>query len=177
VTQIRKLIFYGAITVDGYLARENDSLDWLLGTEGEEEIGYADFYSTIDTVLMGRRTYEQIVSVLSPDKFPYEGKECYVFSRSLSGSDEFVKFVGDDIVEFTKSLKTKRGQNIWIVGGGEALHPLVRARLVDEFIIQIAPSIIGRGIPLFIPGDVDTRLKLVDVRRYQQFAELRYELK
>lgn len=152
----RKLIFYGAISFDGYLAREDDSLDWFYGTEGEEEIGYADFYSTIDTVLMGRRTYEQIVSALSPNRFPYEGKACYVFSKSLLGRSEFVQFVGDDIVEFTRSLKAKRGQSIWVVGGGEALHPLIQARLVDEFIIQIAPAIIGRGIPLFIPGNEDS---------------------
>ena len=69
------------------------------------------------------------------------------------------------------------GHNIWIVGGGEVLHPLIQARLVDEFIIQIAPSIIGRGIPLFIAGDADLRLKLLDVRRYQQLAELHFEVK
>lgn len=172
----RKLIFYGAISVDGYIARENDSLDWLLGTEGEEEIGYSDFYATVDTVLMGRKTYDQIL-VQSPDRFPYVGKACYVFSRSVVGSNEVVEFVGGDIVEFTKSLKVRSGQNIWIVGGGEVLHPLIRSRLVDKFIIQIAPSIIGRGIPLFIPGDEDIRLNLLDVRRYQQFAELHYEMK
>lgn len=173
----RKLIFYGAISVDGYLARANDSLDWLYGTEGEEDIGYADFYSTIDTVLMGRRTYEQIVSVLSPNGFPYEGKECYVFSRSLSGSNQFVQFVGGDIVEFTRSLKKDQGQNIWIVGGGEALHPLIQAKLVDEFVIQIAPSMIGGGIPLFIPGNEDVKLRLLDVRGCGQFAELHYEVR
>ena len=172
----RKLIFYGAISFDGCLAREDDSLDWLYGTEGEEEIGYADFYSTIDTILMGRRTYEQIVSVLSPNRFPYEGKACYVFSKSLSGRNEFVQFVGDDIVEFTRSLKAKAGQSIWVVGGGEALHPMIQARLVDEFIIQIAPAIIGRGIPLFIPGNEDVRLRLLDVRRCGQFVELHYEV-
>lgn len=100
-----------------------------------------------------------------------------MFSRTLSGSNKFVEFVSDDIVEFTKSLKTKRGQNIWIVGGGEALHPLIQARLVDEFIIQIAPSIIGGGIPLFIPGGEDLRLRLLDLRRCGQFVELHYEMK
>lgn len=176
MTGNRKLIFYGAISVDGYIARENDALDWLLGTEGEEEIGYSDFYATVDIILMGRKTYDQIL-IHSPDRFPYEGKQCYVFSRSVAGSNDVVEFVSDDIVAFTKSLKAKNDQNIWIVGGGEVLHPLIHARLVDEFIIQVAPSIIGWGIPLFLPGDVDTRLILLDVRRCKQFAELHYEVK
>ncbi|SDN04775.1 dihydrofolate reductase family protein [Bacillus sp. OK048] len=168
-----KLVFYGAISLDGYLARENHSLDWLDRTEGEEEMGYQDFYNGVDTILMGRSTYDQI-AILSPDKFPYEGKDCYVFSRTLKGSTEYVKFINEDIVGFTQSLKEQEGKRIWIVGGGEVLQPLLQAKLVDEFIIQIAPFIIGRGIPMFVPGEQENELTLVDVRRYKQFAELHY---
>lgn len=172
----RKVIFYGAISVDGYIARENHALDWLMGNEGEEDTGYSDFYETVDTILMGRTTYEQLL-ILSPEEFPYKGKLCYVFSRTLSGSNEFVNFINKDIVNFTKSLKEQEGKRIWIVGGGEVLYPLLQEKLVDEFIIQIAPSIIGRGIPLFLPGEQENKLTLVDVRRYKQFAELHYETK
>ncbi|MEH7180590.1 dihydrofolate reductase family protein [Neobacillus vireti] len=170
---MRKLVFYGAISLDGYLARDNHSLDWLIGTEGEDETGYDDFYKNVDTILMGRSTYDQI-NILSPAKFPYEGKECYVFSRTVTGSTENVTFINEDIVGFTQSLKEQEGNSIWIVGGGEVLKPLLQAKLVDEFIIQIAPSILGRGIPMFTPGDHENRLKLVDVRRYKQFAEMHY---
>jgi dihydrofolate reductase len=172
----RKLVFYGAISVDGYIARENHSLDWLLGTEGEEDIGYSDFYGTVDTILMGRKTYDQIL-IQSPQEFPYKGKQCYVFSRSFTGSNDLVDFINEDIVGFTKSLKDQQGKRIWIVGGGEVLYPLLQAKIVDEFIIQIAPSIIGRGIPLFMPGDQENELRLVNVRRCKQFAELHYESK
>jgi dihydrofolate reductase len=72
-------------------------------------------------------------------------------------------------------LKTQTGKRIWLVGGGKVLDPILKDKLVDEFIIQIAPSIIGRGIPLFMPGDHENRLKLMDVRRYKQFAEMHYE--
>lgn len=172
----RKLVFYGAISVDGYIARENHSLDWLIGTEGEEEIGYSEFYETVDTILMGRKTYDQIL-IYAPDKFPYEGKPCYVFSLSTTGSNDSVDFINDDIVAFTKSLKDQIGERIWIVGGGEVLKPLLEAKLVDEFIVQIAPTIIGSGIPLFIPSDEETALRLVDVKRFRQMTELHYELK
>ncbi len=171
-----KLVFYGAISLDGYLARENHSLDWLFGTEGEEETGYQEFYDSVDTILMGRSTYEQI-AILSPEKFPYEGKPCYVFSRTLTGSNEHVTFINEDIVGFTQSLKEQEGKRIWMVGGGEILQPLLQAKLIDEFIIQIAPVVIGRGIPMFVPGDRENELTLVDVRRYKQFAELHYEVK
>lgn len=169
-----KLVFYGAISLDGYLARENHSLDWLFGTEGEEESGYQDFYDSIDTILMGRSTYDQI-AILSPEKFPYEGKPCYVFSRTMMGQDEHVTFINEDIAGFTQSLKEQEGKRIWVVGGGEVLQHLLS--LVDEFIIQIAPTIIGKGIPLFVPGDQENKLTLVDVRRFGQFAELQYEAK
>lgn len=169
-----RVLFYGAISVDGYLAREDHSLDWLIGTEGEEDTTYQEFYDSIDIIVMGRKTYEQIL-ILSPDEFPYSGKECYVFSRTMTGSNENVTFINEDVAEFTKSLKNKHGKRIWIVGGGEVLDPILKDKLVDEFIIQIAPRIIGRGIPLFMPGDHENRLKLLDVRRYKQFAEIHYE--
>lgn len=100
-----------------------------------------------------------------------------IFSRSLTGSNDLVHFINDDIVGFTKSLKSQEGERIWIVGGGEVLYPLLQAKLVDEFIIQIAPSIMGRGIPMFMPGDQENELRLVDVKRSKQFAELHYESK
>lgn len=170
----RKVVFYGAISVDGYIARENHALDWLTETEGDT--GYFDFYETVDTIVMGRSTYEQIL-ILSPEEFPYKGKECYVFSHTLTGSNEHVNFINEDIVGFTKSLKEQEGKRIWIVGGGKVLQPLLQEKLVDEFIIQIAPSIIGNGIPLFVPGDQENKLELVDVQRYEQFVELYYVMK
>ena len=169
------VVFYGAISLDGYMARENHALDWLDGTEGETD--YQEFYDSVDIILMGRSTYDQI-GILSPDKFPYEGKPCYVFSRKLTGSTEHVTFINEDIASFTQSLKAQdENKRIWIVGGGEVLQHLLKAKLVDEFIIQIAPVVIGTGIPLFVPGDQENELTLTDVRRYGQFAELHYQRK
>lgn len=173
---MRNVIFYGAISLDGYLARENHALDWLIGTEGEADTGYQEFYDGVDTILMGRNTYDQI-KILSPEEFPYKGKSCYVFSRTLTGSNKDVEFKNGDIVGFTKSLKEQDGKKIWIVGGGALLTELLQAKLVDELVIQIAPSILGRGIPLFSQGDHENRLTLVDVRRYKQFAEMHYVTK
>lgn len=170
----RKTVFYGAISLDGYLARKNHSLDWLIGTEGENDTSYPEFYETVDTLIMGRKTYEQIL-LLSPEEFPYKGKKCYVFSRTLTGSTEFVTFVNSDLADFVKSLTSQTGKRIWIVGGGEVLKPLLEEKLVDEFIIQLTPVIIGNGIPLFVPGDYENKLLLKDVKQYHQFVEVHYE--
>lgn len=172
-----KLIFYGAITVDGYLARHDHSLDWLYGIEGEEDIGFDDFLATIDIVLMGKKTYEQIlINLKDGEAFPYRDRERYVFSRSMKNSDPSVTFINEDIVTFTKLLKQNSGKRIWIVGGGEVLSPLLQEKLVDEFIIQIAPSIIGNGIPLFLPSELENKLRLLNVKHCKQFVELHYEL-
>ncbi len=170
----RKLILFIAQSVDGYIAREDESLDWLLKYEGPEDHGYTLFYETIGTILLGRRTYEWIVRNV-PSGFPYQGKQCFVFSRSLKEDTDSVTFVNQDIAAFTAALKTQPGQDIWIVGGADVLFPLLRDDLVDEFIIHIAPTIIGGGIPLFKAGIREIPLRLVKVTQSHQFVELRYE--
>lgn len=172
----RKLILYIATSLDGYIATEDDSLEWLFKIEGEGDNGYSEFYKTVDTILIGRRTYDWVIDK-EKGEFPYKNKKCYVFSKSISGKNENVEFINCDIVEFTNKLKEEVGGNIWIVGGGDLLHFFIKERLVDEFIITIAPTLIGRGIPLFKEFDFEFELKLKDIRRFNQFAELHYELK
>lgn len=172
----RKLVLYTAVSLDGYIARKNDSLDWLYASETKgDDNGFQDFYNAIETILMGRKTYDQAI-LHEPDGNPFKGKECYVFSRSISGTEDNVKFVNDDIIEFTRKLKEPSGGRIWLVGGGEVLGPLLEAKLVDELIIQVAPVILGEGIPLFTQGNHGMRLLLTDIKQYNQFAELRYVL-
>jgi dihydrofolate reductase len=169
----RKVVLYIAASLDGYIATEDESLDWLFKIESEGDAGYSDFYETVDTILMGRRTYEWIMA-MEKGKFPYENKECYVFSNTLNGKTENVEFVYEDVVSFTTKLKSKAGKNIWIVGGGELLHLFLKNKLVDEYIITIAPTLIGKGIPLFKVADYELELELIDVKRFNQFAQLHY---
>ena len=79
----RKVVLFIATSLDGYIATENDSLDWLYKVEGEGDNGYSEFYETVDTILMGRRTYDWILKHVTGD-FPYKNKECFVFSRPLT---------------------------------------------------------------------------------------------
>ena len=171
----RKLILYIASSLDGYIATENHNLDWLLTTEGEGDNGYSGFYDTVDTILMGRITYDWIMDY-EQGNFPYKGKECYVFSRTKKEDNEYVKFIDDDIVLFTNNLKNKGGKRIWLVGGGNLLDTFIKEKAVDEIIINIAPVLLGKGIPLFKDQSFQTQLSLENVRRYNQFIELHYEV-
>ncbi len=169
----RSVILYIATSLDGYIATDDESLEWLFRVEGEGDNGYSEFYNTVDTIIMGRKTYDWIMKE-EKGHFPYENKKCYVFSKSAHDFNEQVEFVSCDIIDFISRLKSGNGGGIWIVGGGNLIAPLVQENAVDEYIITIAPKIIGSGIPLFRRQFVEVGLELKSVRRFGQFVELHY---
>lgn len=169
----RKIVLFIAQSLDGYIATKEDSLDWLFKVEGEGDNGYSEFYETVDTILIGKRTYDWIMEQ-EKGQFPYLNKDCYVFSRSPFDDTNEVKFVNEDIVNFTKDLKKEEGENIWIVGGGDILHTFLMEKLIDELIVTVAPTIIGEGIPLFKAGNYQLDLTFVGTRTFNQFVELHY---
>ena len=171
----RKLVLFIALSLDGYIATKEHSLDWLFAVEGEGDNGFTKFYSTVDTILIGRITYDWIMEV-EKGNFPYKGKECFVFSRSKKDNSEHVTFINNDAVQLVKNLKNKSGNNIWIVGGGDLLHTYVNEGLIDELIVTIAPVLLGEGIPLFKNNRFQTPLSLKGINRYNQFVELHYEV-
>ncbi|GKS14198.1 diacylglycerol kinase [Paenibacillus chitinolyticus] len=161
--------------MDGYIARENGAIDWLYEVEGEGDNGYSDFYETIDTVLMGNKTYEHTFELA--DQFPYPDKKCYVFTRSEREPSPYVTFISGDIPEFIENLKDREGSKIWIVGGAEILDVLLKGDLVDEYIITIVPTILGKGIPLFKNDNPEKKLLLAMTKRYGQMIQLHYTVK
>lgn len=171
---MRKVVLFIAMSLDGYIATKEDSLEWLFQTEGEGDNGYSEFYETVDTIILGRRTYDWILD-MEGDNFPYKGRQCFVFSGSRQGEDKNVRFFHGDITDFITKLKKEEGKAIWVVGGGELLQHFISNRLVDEWIITIAPTVLGDGIPLFKKNDFETRLRLKGVRQLNQFTELHYE--
>ncbi|GGH81250.1 dihydrofolate reductase [Pullulanibacillus pueri] len=172
----RKVVVYIATSLDGYIATESDGLEWLFAVEGEGDNGYLEFYETVDTILLGRRTYDWIMEHESGN-FPYKNKNCFVFSRDENENTDDVIFIKEDIVAFTQTLKNQEGQNIWIAGGGDLLHHFLKAELVDELIMIVAPTLIGKGIPLFKERDNEIKLTLKGIRSFNQFAELHYLVK
>jgi dihydrofolate reductase len=176
MTNKRKMVLFIAESLDGYIATKDDSLEWLFKVEGKGDNGYSEFYETVDTILMGKRTYDWIMEA-EKGNFPYKNKKCYVFSRTSKGKNENVEFVNEDIKSFANKLKKMPGKNIWVEGGGDLLHYFIKEKLVDEFIITIAPTLIGSGISLFRELDFEYELTLKDVSRFNQFATLYYEVK
>lgn len=172
----RKIKLFIAASLDGYIAAEDESLQWLFDVEGEGDNGYAEFYHTIETVLMGRKTYDWLIRQ-DLEKFPYENKECYVFTRILDKNSEHVIFTNEDVTDFINSLKEKDGKDIWVVGGGGLLHSFLKENLVDELILTVAPTLLGKGVPLFKEKDIQIDLILKNVRKFNQFVELHYEVK
>lgn len=107
----RKLVLFIALSLDGYIATKEYSLDWLFAVEGEGDNGFSKFYDTVETILIGRKTYDWIMDV-EKDDFPYKGKECFVFSRTKKDDNKHVTFINDDVVQLVKNLKNKSGNNI-----------------------------------------------------------------
>ena len=169
-----KLVFYGAISLDGYLAGAKDQLDWLLETDTGTSTTYEKFFETIDATAMGRKTYEEAKKMLATEKL-YPEKEYYVFSRQMQTDLTDAVVVDQDPVAFLSQLKKEK--TVWLVGGGKLLHPLLEADLIDEWYVQIAPVLLGTGKRLFEPGEYTTRLQFVDMTQMGELVEIHYQRK
>lgn len=172
---MRKVALYIAASLDGFIARENGAIDWLPPVDPEgEDYGYREFYDSIDTVLVGRKTWEQSRGF---EEEPFKGKRVVVFTRreGTMGA-EGAEFVSNPVV-FTQGLRRLPGKDIWLVGGSEIVSVLMTAGLVDEVILTVIPVVLGRGIPLFQGIRDDARLSLSGVVKYGDgLVQLRYSI-
>ena len=173
---MRKVTFGGANSLDNFIARKDDAVDWLLWTNEVAEI-MESFWKTIDTVVMGRRTYE--VAARSGSGGGYPGVKTYVFSRTLKeSSDGALTFVSEDAAEFVRRLKNEDGKDICVMGGGVLAKSLFEADLIDEVGLNIHPVLLGSGIPLFYEMSRQIDLELI---KNQQLSDgcvvLTYQVK
>lgn len=162
--------FYGCVTLDGYLADRDHGLDWLHQTGTAEETGYEAFYAQMDVTVMGRRTFREVEKLGNPAEV-YPATENYVFTHRPLNRAGFTAVRGDPAA-FVEGLG--REKRVWVVGGNTILAPLLDRDLVDHLIIQVAPVLLGAGIPLFTQREALRRFRLEDVRKYGPFAELVY---
>ncbi|KRL05177.1 dihydrofolate reductase family protein [Liquorilactobacillus oeni] len=168
---MRKVFFYGAISLDGFLATKNDSLQWLFDTDLGGNSSYKEFEKRIDTVVMGNTTYKETQKLMNKTSL-FPGKEKIIFSRKNTGRVQEGYYVSREPVSLVKELKSNSGKAIWIAGGGRLFTQLFIADVIDELWIQIAPVILGKGKRLFEEGDFQKRLKLVAEKRMGEFTEL-----
>jgi dihydrofolate reductase len=154
---MRKVTFGGANSLDNFIARKDDAVDWISWNKEVSEI-MESFWKTIDTVLMGRRTYEVAARM---GNAAYPGVKNYVFSRTIKETgDKTLTFVSEDAVDFVRRLKGEQGKGICVMGGGVLAKSLFEADLIDEVGINIHPVLLGSGIPLFheMPRQIDLEL-------------------
>lgn len=175
---MRKITFGGAISLDNYLARPDDAVDWLMWSD-EAHAVMADYWKTIDTVLMGRKTYEVALRHCNGKSGGYPGVKSYVFSRTLEpGADKSVTVISGAAVAFVRHLKNQPGKDICLMGGGEFAKTLFEADLVDELGFNIHPVLLGAGIPLYYPMQRQIDLELLDCRKFKNGCVLvKYRVK
>ncbi|WP_234983101.1 dihydrofolate reductase family protein [Salimicrobium flavidum] len=160
------------MSLDGFITGRDESLAWLDAIEGEGDNGFSEFYETVDTVVMGRKTYDWLQRQ-ELERWPYEEKETYVITSSFPRKTETVTFTSADVME---ELKEEEGKTIWVVGGGRLLRTYLERGDITDIVITIAPVLLGEGVPLFssVP---ETTLERKRVRQFGQFTELHFEIK
>ena len=168
----RKVILYIAMSLDGYIADENLGIEWLEPfNKTGFDYGFKDFYESIDTILIGNNTYEQIKEF---DEWYYEDKTCFVFSKQEKEDEAHVQFVNDDLKDFISKLHSVDGKDIWLMGGSILANEFITAGLVDEMMITVLPVLLGAGVPLFTTA-TDHDLKLLDQKVYGDSVLLHYK--
>jgi dihydrofolate reductase len=164
---MRKTTFGGASSLDNYFARKSDAVDWLMWSKEAGEI-IGEYWKTIDTVVMGRKTYQAGLKLTKGKSNHYPGIKSYVFSRTLKACrDPEVEIVSEDAAKFVKKLKKQPGKDICVMGGGELAHSLFEAKLIDEIGFNIHPVLLGSGIPLFHAMKRQIDLQLLDCKRFK----------
>ncbi|MES2618875.1 MAG: dihydrofolate reductase family protein [Bacteroidota bacterium] len=162
----RKLIVYIATSLDGYIAKPNDDLSFLsiVAKEGED-YGYTSFIETIDTVILGRKTYEWVMTQVP--EFPHADKQSFVITRTPRESIGNTHFYSGSLQSLVAQLKSEKGNNIFCDGGAEIVHALLKEKLVDELIISIIPIMLGNGTRLFKDERPEQLLTLISSKQFE----------
>jgi dihydrofolate reductase len=175
VTNPRKVIVHLAASADGYIARPDGDIDWLSSRPKPAGFyGIGAFMRTIDTKVLGRKTYE--AGLRLGGKF--DGKDStIVFSRHAAPPDAppGVRFVSEPVGPFVSRLREQPGKDIWLMGGGEIIASFLDADAIDEFVVSVTPVFIGDGIPLLARRDRHVKLEVLSVERFDDgVVQIRY---
>lgn len=176
---MRKTALFIAMSLDGYIAKPNDDLGFLKLVEKEgEDYGYAAFTGTIDTVIIGRRTYDYVLKEIGPSFYDNGKRDVYVITRTQRPPVGRTIFYKGNIPELIKKLKSGKGKNIYCDGGAEVINELLRHDLIDEFIISVVPILLGNGTRLFKDGRPEKILEFIQAKTFDTgLAQLHYKRK
>jgi dihydrofolate reductase len=178
----RKIIVYIAASADGYIARPDGDVEWLHRGPQNVDYGMTQFYSTIDTILWGRKTYDWLLNYHKKRGRTtglFDRKVAnYVFSRKPPRTQApGVEFVSQPVKAFARRLRAAPGKHIWMMGGAGLIASFLDAGEIDEFEIHVIPVFIGKGIPLAAPRHREIPLRLRSSKRYPDgVVRLRYDV-
>lgn len=169
----RKIILNLAISIDGYIASEDGGFDWIVGDgdnslNSENKFDFNEFLSEIDTVVMGKKCYDQNFHN------DYKNKKVYVATTKELEDYENVHFINGDICNVIEEERKKEGKNIFLFGGGKLVDNFIKANIIDEYIIGIIPTILGKGRPLFLDNNPKIDLHLDEYILDNGIVILRY---
>jgi dihydrofolate reductase len=165
----RKVILYIATSLDGYIAKPNDDLSFLKLVEKEgEDYGYAEFTATIDTIILGRKTYDWVLREIGSTHYDNGNRNIYVITKTGKPNVGKTTFYTGDLAELVEQLKAGSGKNIYCDGGAELVTSLLKKDLIDEFIISVIPILVGNGTRLFKDGRPEQQLELISVKQFDK---------
>lgn len=178
ILTMRKIKLYIAASIDGYIAGPDGELDWLSDYPITPELnyGYKDFFDSIDTVVMGGRTYRDILNM--GVIYPYKDKTSYIITRNaFKSSKEDIIYITNNIENNISELKKSVGKDIWLVGGGETVSLFLNQNWIDEMIITYIPILLGEGIRLFPNKAKESKWSLIQSQTFiNGVVQTRYQV-
>lgn len=196
---MKQVILYIAMSLDGFIADQSGGVEWLEAQKPEasdsESIqnpnlvrssekqefkapdteSYSAFIENIDTIIMGRHTYQQIVTELSPDEWPYPGKKTLVLTHHPLKDQKEISFISKPVKQLIQELRSEEGGNIWICGGASLAAQCIEENLIDKYHITVIPILLGKGIRLFSETSSRIPLKLLSAGSDHGMTDLVYE--
>jgi len=171
------VVLFIAMSLDGYIADSHGRTGWLEGqVPGENDlVSYEEFIQNIDTVIMGANTYHQLVTELSPNGWAYSDFTSYIITHASKKSTDKIRFTDEHPCQLVNRLKNEIGKDIWICGGASIVKQLMQADLIEQYYINVIPTILGNGIRLFDILEKELKLKLIKTRSYNGITDLVYE--
>lgn len=163
---MKRIILYITASLDQRIAEPDGELEWLteFPNSEKEDYGYKDLLASVDTVIMGGRTYREFLNM--DIIWPYSEQMAYVVSHHNWGEKENVSFITENILETISELRNQEGKNILLVGGGELISMLLAADLINEMYITYIPVILGKGISLFPEQPRESKWKLTESKNF-----------
>jgi dihydrofolate reductase len=176
---MRKLSLFIATSLDGYIAKPNDDLSFLKLAEKEgEDYGYKEFTATIDTIILGRKTYDYVLKELGSSHYDNGERNVFVITRTEKPDVGKTIFYTGNLSELVQCLKSGTGKNIYCDGGAEIIHELLKHDLIDEFIISVLPILVGDGTRLFKDGRPEQQLEFISAKTFDTgLIQLHYRRK